>query len=204
MDQSAEDAKASSRAFHSVTPDICGDRTAINSFSLVAYLPEPLGEFIGQLRRELVSECRARAHVTLLPPRALACPAGLAVSEIRSRLQNFAPFRVEFGEVRFFPQTNVVYLSVNSGLRDLEHLHDILNCGEAGSAENFPYHPHLTLAQQLDPGAMAAAGELVSRRWQAFPFSRGFQLDALTFVQNTLDNVWLDLAEVQLGIPVAA
>jgi len=184
--------------------DHCGERAAINSYSLVAYLPEPLSGFIGQLRRELVSNCQARGHVTVLPPRPLACPADLALAEIRSALHDFQPFLVEFGEVRFFPQTNVVYLSIRRGLCDLERLHQALNHGSTGCEEAFPYMPHLTLAQQIDPGAMAAAGELVSRRWQEFPFGRGFLADSLTFVQNTSDNIWIDLAEIPLGVPVAA
>jgi 2'-5' RNA ligase len=180
----------------------CGERAAINSFSLVAYLPEPLAGFVGQLRRELVPECGAAAHITILPPRALACPAGEVLSQIRRALQGFQPFLVEFGEVRFFPQTNVVYLSISRGLNELENLHQILNCGSAGCLEAYPYEPHLTLAQQIDPGAMAPAGELVSRRWQEFPHDRGFVVETLTFVQNTSDNVWMDLAEVPLRVPV--
>jgi 2'-5' RNA ligase len=202
MDLSAQDAEASLPAARSLGSGSCNERSAVNSYSLVAYLPEPLGAFIDQLRRELVPHCRARAHVTLLPPRALQCPVDTALRQIRDALQNLQPFRVEFGEVRFFPQTNVVYLSITRGLPELEDIHRILNCGMAGCEEAYPYHPHLTLAQQIDPGAMAAAGELVSRWWQEFPHSRGFLLDLLTFVQNTSDNVWMDLAEIPLSIPV--
>jgi 2'-5' RNA ligase len=182
--------------------DNCGERAAINSFSLVAYLPEPLAGFVGQLRRELVPDCRARAHITLLPPRPLFCPTDAALAHIRQALHSFQPFQVQFGEVRSFPKTNVVYLSILRGLKELEALHQILNHGEAGCQESYPYEPHLTLAQQIDPGAMAPAGELVSRRWEEFPHERSFLVDSLTFVQNTSDNVWMDLAETQLGVPV--
>jgi 2'-5' RNA ligase len=180
----------------------CGERAAINSFSLVAYLPEPLAGFVGQLRRELVPDCRARAHITLLPPRALSCRADAALSQIRKTVEGFPSFEVQFGEVRFFPQTNVVYLSIQRGLKELEILHQILNYGDAKGQENYPYEPHLTLAQQIDPGAMAPAGELVSRRWQEFPHERSFLVDSLTFVQNTSDNIWMDLAEIPLGVLV--
>ena len=180
----------------------CGQRAAVNSYSLVAYLPEPLGGFIGQLRRELVPSCVARAHITVLPPRSLACPEGVALTHIREGLRDMQPFRVRFGEVRFFPETNVVYLSISQGLRELEELHRILGCGPAGSEEQYPYKPHLTLAQQIAPGAMEPAGELVSQRWRDFPHARSFMVEGLTFVQNTSDNVWMDLAEMPLGVPV--
>ncbi|HXP89089.1 MAG TPA: 2'-5' RNA ligase family protein [Bryobacteraceae bacterium] len=182
--------------------DNCGQRAAINSYSLVAYLPEPLAGFVGQLRQELVPDCQARAHITILPPRALACPPDVALGQIRRALYGFQAFTVEFGEVRFFPQTNVVYLSILRGLKELDQLHQALNCGPAGCDETYPYEPHLTLAQQIDPGAMAPAGELVSRRWQEFPHARSFVVESLTFVQNTSDNVWIDLAEIPLSVPV--
>jgi 2'-5' RNA ligase len=177
-------------------------RVAINSYSLVSYLPEPLSGFVGQLRRELDPQSRARAHITLLPPRPLSCSPEVALAQIRGALFNYPPFTVEFGDVRFFPQTNVVYLSILRGYNKLEILHQILNCGAAGCEEAYPYHPHLTLAQQIDSGAMAAAGELVSRRWQEFPHLRSFTVDVITFVQNTSDNIWMDLADIPLGVPV--
>jgi 2'-5' RNA ligase len=180
----------------------CGERAAINSYSLVAYLPEPLAGFVGQLRRELVPDCRARAHITLLPPRALVCPPDVAQAHIRASLGGFQPFEVQFGEVRFFPQTNVVYLSILRGFKELEELHQTLNHGTAGCLESYPYVPHLTLAQQIDPGAMEPAGELTSRRWQEFSHPRSFLVETLTFVQNTADNVWVDLVEIPLGVPV--
>lgn len=182
--------------------DHCGQRAAINSYSLVAYLPEPLAGFVGQLRRELVPDCVARAHITILPPRPLACSPNQALAHISQRLRDFQPFQVEFGEVRFFPETNVVYLSISRGSEELEKLHEALNCGSAESQEAYPYHPHLTLAQQIHAGAMEPAGELVSRRWQAFPHARRFVVDALTFVQNTSDNVWVDLANIPFNVPV--
>src|SRR5579863_10401471 len=98
--------------------DNCWPRAAINSYSLVAYLPEPLAGFVGQLRRELVPTCNARAHITILPPRALFCEEHAALSHIREALRNFQPFWVQFGEVRFFPQTNVVYVSILRGFKE--------------------------------------------------------------------------------------
>ena len=41
----------------------------VNSFSLVAYIPDPLRKFLDDLRRELVPGCVPNAHVTILPPR---------------------------------------------------------------------------------------------------------------------------------------
>ena len=49
----------------------------INSFALVAYLPEPLAGCVETLRREVHTDedGDVRGHVTILPPRPLACLA---------------------------------------------------------------------------------------------------------------------------------
>jgi hypothetical protein len=41
--------------------------------------------------------------------------------------------------------------------------------------------------------------ELAAARWREFPHSRGFTVDKLTFVQNTLQNRWTDLAAMDLA-----
>src|SRR5438132_7016901 len=99
-----------------------GERSCSNSFALVSYLPEPLGSFLDHLRRELAPECRAKAHVTVLPPRPIFCPREDAWVELKHGLQDFAPFRLELAEVRIFPVTRVIYLSVGVGHRELERM----------------------------------------------------------------------------------
>src|SRR5215472_12727665 len=41
-------------------------------YALVIYIPDPLGKFLDELRRELVPGCNPHAHVSVLPPRPLA------------------------------------------------------------------------------------------------------------------------------------
>jgi 2'-5' RNA ligase len=68
----------------------------------------------------------------------------------------------------------------------------------------FEYHPHVTLAHDLDPVNVAAVAELAKRRWQEYPGVRNFPVDHLTLVQNTIENVWTNLGEFALGVPVSA
>jgi 2'-5' RNA ligase len=70
--------------------------------------------------------------------------------------------------------------------------------------EIFEYHPHVTLAQDLDPANVAAAEELAKRRWQEYSGPRDFLVDHVTLVQNTIENVWTNLGEFALGVPVSA
>lgn len=182
-----------------------GEGVGINSFALVSYLPSPLGEFLDQLRTDLVCDCRAKAHVTVLPPRPLTCSAEQAWQELAARLQDIPPFYVELGDVQVFPVTQVVYLSVIAGGAELKRLHETLNRGRLAFEEPFEYHPHVTLAQDLDTAGEIAetvtqVTDLARARWQEFQHRRGYVIDKLTFVQNTLGNLWTDLN----GFPLAS
>jgi 2'-5' RNA ligase len=181
-----------------------GEGAWINSFALVSYLPSPLGEFLDRLREDLVSECRAKAHVTILPPRPLLCQSPDALSELSAALAEVAPFRIELGDVEVFPVTQVVYLSVTVGAMELKQLHSSLNMGRLWFQEPFEYHPHVTLAQDLDTTMVAAAAEEARRRWQEFKSGRSFEVNRLTFVQNTLENRWEDLDGFALASGVRA
>jgi 2'-5' RNA ligase len=171
----------------------------LNSFALVSYLSDPLAEFLNRLRRDLVPECVAKAHVTVLPPRPLKSSPEEAWQDLQRGLQDFQPFHGELSEIAVFPGLQAVYLSITTGYQELERMHAALNTGRLAYKEPFPYHPHLTLAQQLAPQELAAAMELAAARWREFPHPRRFTVEKLTFVQNTLENRWTDLAAVDLA-----
>ncbi|MBZ5604276.1 MAG: 2'-5' RNA ligase family protein [Acidobacteriia bacterium] len=169
----------------------------------MSYLPEPLAGFLDRLRAELVQECRAKAHVTILPPRPLSCGVERAWDSLSVRLQDFQPFAVELGQVEIFPVSQVIYLSVKTGQAELRALHSRLGSGEFAFEEPFIYHPHVTLAQDLDPLQVAAVFEKADARWKEFSFPHTFMVDRLTFVQNTLENNWTDLRGCPLNTRVA-
>ena len=176
----------------------------VNSFALVSYLSEPLAAFLNRLRCDLAPECVAKAHVTVLPPRPLNGSPEEAWQELQRSLQDFQPFRVELGEINVFPGLEAVYLSIKRGYQELERMHAALNAGRLAYEEPFPYYPHLTLVQELPPPELAAAMEMAAARWREFPHPRGFTVDRLTFVQNTLENRWTDLAAMDLASHVTS
>jgi 2'-5' RNA ligase len=170
-----------------------GEQARINSFALVAYLSDPLAGFLDRLRTDLVPGCHAKAHVTVLPPRPLRGSPEEAWSEIEKHLQDVPPFRVDLADIEIFSATQVIYLSVNAGNLELRRLHRLLNAGACAFREPYLYHPHLTLAQDLEPAQVAAALDTTKQRWREFSDRRGFTVEKLTFVQNTIDNRWADL-----------
>ena len=175
----------------------------INSFALVCYLPGPLGDFLDRLRTELIPACVARSHVTILPPRQLTATEQSAELQIGKCIPGVRPFRIELADVEVFPMTKVIYLSLQSGGDRLHTLHNTLNVNALGFDEPYVYHPHVTLAQGLAPEHVDAATVLAAARWREFGHSRSFQIETLTFVQNTAENQWVDLVEYELGTVAA-
>jgi 2'-5' RNA ligase len=182
----------------------CGEGTAINSFSLVAYVPQPLAGFIERLRQEIQPGCAARSHLTFLPPRPLAIPLDQIRTQLEAGLRDQPAFRVELCEVQVFPVSQVVHLSLGAGRAEADKIHEVLHRGDLCCKEGFEYHPHVTLAQDLDPANVAAVAELAERRWREYSGSRDFVVDHVTLVQNTIENVWTNLGEFALRVPVSA
>ena len=182
----------------------CGEGTAINSFSLVAYVPQPLAGFIERLRQGVQPGCTARCHLTFLPPRPLHVSLEQVRRQLEDGLRNQSAFRVELGDVRIFPVSQAVYLSAGAGWIEATRIHDELNRGDLQCKESFEYHPHVTLAQDLDPRIAPAVEEVAKRRWQEYSGPRDFLVDHVTLVQNTIENVWTNLGEYSLGVPVSA
>ena len=170
----------------------------VNSFSLVAYIPDPLRKFLDDLRRELVPGCAPNAHLTILPPRPLSGTPADAIETIRSRISDFSAFEIETGEVLAFPVSDVVYLSIKKGSQELLPMYRSLNVGPLQYREPFPYHPHITLAQGLTREESVELTALARRRWSEYTYKRVFPVESLVFVQNTTRNLWVDLAYFQL------
>lgn len=182
---------------------LCGG-AAPEAFALVAYLPEPLAGFVNRVRRELSPGCSHRAHITILPPRQLACGRTIASRELQPYLSHARAFRVELGSIGVFRISEVVYLSIGAGLRELHQLHQCLNQGRCLASEVWDYEPHVTLAQDLDSSDIDRARDLAGLRWREYTGPREFLLDRATFVQGSPERGWVDLESFELLSPVLA
>jgi 2'-5' RNA ligase superfamily len=168
-------------------------------FAVVIYVPDPLGRFLDELRMELVSGCRTRAHVSVLPPRPLAVDWRIAREQSHVLAESWTPFEIEASSIEVFASTSVVYLQIGAGADDLHRMHDAMNIGSLAFQEPFPYHPHITLAQDIPHDSVPAVRDLAARRWEAFRAGRRFRAERLVFVRNTVAACWKDLAEFSLG-----
>ncbi|MEX2261566.1 MAG: 2'-5' RNA ligase family protein [Bryobacteraceae bacterium] len=175
----------------------------MNSYAVVAYIPDPLGKFLDDLRKELVPNCLPHAHVTLLPPRPISGEVAAAAEIAAPVFSSLSPFIVELSQVEIFAVTEVIYLAVDAGREELRRVHEILNVGPFAYRETFPYHPHVTLAQDLAPGQVEDLARTTRKRWAECPYPRHFLVETVYLVQNTVHNRWVDLETFSLGgIPV--
>jgi 2'-5' RNA ligase len=167
----------------------------LNVFALVIYLPDPLGRFLDDVRRQLVPACNPHAHVSVLPPRPLALEWPVAGEQVRRCAGDWAPFEIALGRVCIFPVTNVIYLELGEGAPEMFRIHDAMNSQALEFAEPFAYHPHITLAQELPPAEVPAVHRRARELWERYTGPRSFRAEHTAFVQNTLGNCWIDLAE---------
>jgi 2'-5' RNA ligase len=194
-----------------------GSGRAIEFFALVAYLPEPLSEFLRTLRHELDPRFLGKPHLTILPPRPLRFPWEDAWAELRPAIAACPRFDVELGDVKTFSESQVVYLEIRKGQATIKTLHELLNAGCAGCGEPWPYHPHITLAHGFLVESFANAEMHAQRRWSEYGGERGLTIDRLTWVKTTIvpgvndrgtrsmvasDSAWVDLAETELSAQV--
>ena len=171
----------------------------LNVFALVIYIPDPLGQFLDDLRRELAPQCNPHAHVSVLPPRPLAVEWQAAAGQARALMEGWAPFEIELAGLQIFPVTNVIYIEIGAGAADLRRMHAAMNAGALEFQEPFSYHPHITLAQEIPHQEVRTIYELAQRRWREYRGSGVFRVERTVFVRNTLSNGWIDLAECRLG-----
>jgi 2'-5' RNA ligase len=183
----------------------CSDdvKTSANQFALVSYIPDPLGNFLDRLRLDLVPGCSPHAHVTVLPPRPISADESQAADELMEMAENFSGFDIELGRVEIFPVSKVIYIGIARGEPELKEMYRALNRGAVSYREPFPYHPHVTLAQNFAIASLEEMAAAATRTWDNYRNSRTFPVNSLDFVKNLQGNCWTDLANIQLrGVPV--
>lgn len=170
-------------------------------YALVAYVKNPIGEFVESLRKELHPELpHLAAHVTLLPPRPLQGNESAAVETVEEICKEVEPFEVSLGEVEtFIPVTPTVFIRVAHAAYRMRELHDRLNIKALAYREEWPYMPHLTIVKMGAEDQAQYAYRVARTRWSEFDEGRCIEVRDLTFVREEAQNHWVDLAEIPLG-----
>jgi 2'-5' RNA ligase len=170
-------------------------------YAIVAYLRDPVGEFVEGLRAEVQPKhAHLPAHISVLPPRPLRGTEAEALETIEYVCQGIQPFEVSLGEVAtFLPLTPTVFIRVAHAAYRMRELHDRLNVGPLHADEPWPYMPHLTIAKMDTAEQATRVVEEAKRRWEDCRCTRRVVIGELTFVRQAGTDRWLDIAPVPLG-----
>src|ERR1017187_5779527 len=155
------------------------EQQTLGHFALVSYIPNPLARFLDELRVALMPGSKPHAHVTILPPRPLHNELKDAVRQIAEDCRSVRPFEVELGQIRVFEESHVIYLDITRGANELRELYGLLNRGPLEYKENFPYHPHITIAQNISSDEAPRLAAIAIEGWAGYQGPRRFSISSL-------------------------
>ncbi len=136
-------------------------------------------------------------HVTLVGPVVVA--RGV-LADVDAHLEAIAaahgPFVVHLrGTGTFRPVSPVVFVALARGIADCEQLELATRRGPLAGPLRFPYHPHVTVAQEVDDDALDAVEQKLA------DFDGTFEVTALDRYVNDEDGVWRPVRSFALTGP---
>ncbi len=142
-------------------------------------IPEPWATQLQEYRTDLgdATATMIPTHVTLVPPTEVADEdLGAVVDHLAAAARRGSGFSVLLrGTGTFRPVSPVVFVTVAEGIGGFEHLQDEVRSGPLAVELQYPYHPHVTVAHQLDDPLLDRAFEELARFECRFEVS-GFHL----------------------------
>lgn len=116
------------------------------------------------------------------------------LSHVRHVASQQAPFRVTVsGTGSFRPVSEVVYLNVSEGFDECVRLHAELQRGPLERELPFPYHPHVTVAHDVEPRRLDAAEQALR------DYSTTFTVDSMGLYEHDADGLWQLREELDFG-----
>jgi 2'-5' RNA ligase len=151
-------------------------------------IAEPYGSELQKFRSEFGDPMATSipTHVTLLPPTEID-DADLSsiddhLIEVAAR---FPSFRIRLrGTATFRPISPVVFVPLAEGISSCEVLQSQVRSGPLAVDLRFPYHPHVTIAHDLDKDALDRAYDALSE------YDCAFDVAAFSRYEHGSDGVW--------------
>jgi 2'-5' RNA ligase len=161
-------------------------------------IPDPWGTTLTRRRGEAGDPQAAYtpAHVTLLGPTEVETQALPAVEkQLEAIASAHRPFTIQLrGTGTFRPITEVVFVTLAIGISECELLAAAIAAAEGVSrASRFPYHPHVTVAQDVPPAALDAVFEDLA------DFSARFDVASFTLFSHGGEGPWRPRRDFPLG-----
>jgi 2'-5' RNA ligase len=160
-------------------------------------VPEPYGTELQRWRQQLGDPAAMRIppHITLLPPTGIPEPRLAEVEEhLLAVAEQARRFEVHLrGTGTFRPISPVVFVALVSGISQCERLESRVRSGPLRRQLKFPYHPHVTVAQDVEEDALETGFRGLAGYEARFP-AWGFTL----FEEGT-DHVWRPQRDFPFG-----
>lgn len=178
-------------------------RTTPTRIGVAIDIPEPWGSALTRRRAEAGDPQAAfvPAHLTLLGPTEID-PDGLPAVErhLAEVAAGFPPYALHLrGTGTFRPVTEVVFVAVAAGISETELLAAAISATPRLRRETrFPYHPHVTVAQDVAPEALDAVFEDLAG------FDARFQVGGFTLFSHTGEQRWRPRRDYRLGVKMSA
>jgi 2'-5' RNA ligase/ribosomal protein S18 acetylase RimI-like enzyme len=166
-------------------------------------VPPPFDREVDALRRACDDGSLARipSHLTLVPPvnvREDAMPQALAV--LRDAAASVRPFTLQLGPpATFLPDNPTLYLSVSGpGGTVVQDLRDRVFVPPLKRALTWPFVPHVTIADEMEPERIAAAIEALAGYRATVTFERVHLLEESKGAEG---RGWRPIADAPFAAP---
>jgi 2'-5' RNA ligase/predicted N-acetyltransferase YhbS len=183
-----------------VPADVLGTEPADWPLTIGVALPIP-EPFLGELGayRERFGDPLAHAivaHITLVPPTEVADEEhlGRILAHLQVQAASMEPFPLVLeGADTFRPISQVVFVPIVEGEPEVRAAEAAVRRGPLDRPLNFPYHPHVTVAHDLEEEWLDQAHEALQA------YRAAFEVDRLSLFIQGADAVWRPVAEFPFG-----
>ncbi len=167
---------------------------------VVLLVPPPVAVEVDGLRRAVGDGALGKVapHVTLVPPVNVRDERLLdAVDVLRAGAATHRPLTLRLGPVATFaPLSPVLYLTVDDGEegRRIAALRDAVFVEPLHRRVDWPFVPHVTLADEAPPERLAAATSALA------DYRAEIAVDRVHLLQEQPDHTWAPIADAELGV----
>jgi len=169
----------------------------LSTIGVVIDIPEPHSAVLTGWRRRAGDPQAEKIwpHVTLLPPTLITTSDMEKVEDhLAAAASAFAPFAMHLaGTGTFRPVSPVVFIQIARGLSECELLEKAIRCGPLSRDLDFPYHPHVTVAQDVEEESLDRVYDGLS------DFIARFVISQFTLFERGPEGGWVQRRHFALG-----
>jgi 2'-5' RNA ligase len=171
--------------------------TPTETLGVAIAIPEPHATALTNWRRRVGDPAADLIwpHVTLLPPTPVPSDAlGKIDEHLRAAAASNEPFVMHLsGTGTFRPTSPVVFIQIARGVSECELLEKVIRSGPLDRDLEFPYHPHVTVAQEVGEDGLDLAYDGLATFVARFPVGK------FAMFSRDADRRWQICQEYRLG-----